>query len=378
MNIFHGVASIDVANGGPSKSVSDLAICQVKQGAQVTIFTNLSSEPYLLESPLQNLTLFFTRKKNLKKDLNSILDFQNHEFCHIHGIWQNLVHQVVCHAKVKKIPYIIAPRGMLEPWALSNGKWKKKIAMTLFQRNDLDGSSCIHTTAKMEAENVRGLGFKNPIAVIPNGINLSDYPLKKQDGNNSDKRTLLFLSRIHPKKGIEILLEAWQLIDRKLRQNWQIEIAGNGESRYIASLQNLINDKKLLNVNIVGPYYGNAKIDAYHRASVFVLPTYSENFGVVIAEALACGVPVITTNGAPWKEINTCDAGFWIDIGVKPLVKALTEVMSLSESELLQMGCNGRKLVENNYSIESVTNKLNQLYRWILEEKEKPEFVYTK
>ncbi len=120
------------------------------------------------------------------------------------------------------------------------------------------------------------------------------------------QKTLLFLSRIHHKKGIELLLEAWQRIGKQLRSNWKINIAGNGESNYINNINQLITKKNLVGeIEIIGPKFGEDKIRTYRQADLFVLPTYSENFGIVVAEALAYGIPVITTKGTPWEELNT-------------------------------------------------------------------------
>jgi len=129
-------------------------------------------------------------------------------------------------------------------------------------------------------------------------------------------------------------------------------------------------------IRIIGPQFGESKLATYHRADLFVLPTYSENFGIVVAEALSCGIPVITTKGTPWEELNSCNAGWWIELGVEPFVEALKQSMQLSDEERQVMGQNGRSLVEEKYSIESVAAKMIRLYTWILKGGEKPEFVY--
>lgn len=375
MFILHTISSIDLSAGGPSKSVSDLSCHLAQRGLEINIIANESPNPYLKISPIENLNLNFVNNHSFKQALKNIFSKKKIDLLHGHGLWQMPIHQMALLARRNNIPYIISPRGMLEPWALNAKKWKKKLALWLYQKKDLAQAACIHATGQMEADQILRLGFKNHIAIIPNGINLSEFPLWEQKQENS-KRTILFLSRIHPKKGIELLIEAWQQIDINLRQNWQIEIAGNGAKSYIASLQKLIDTKGLANeISIIGPQFGEAKLAAYNRANIFVLPTHSENFGIVVAEALACGVPVITTKGTPWEELNTCNAGWWIDIGVDPLVNALKQAIQLSDTERQLMGQNGRKLVEENYSIESVAQKMSQLYEWILKGGEKPEFV---
>jgi glycosyltransferase involved in cell wall biosynthesis len=377
MTIIHVINSLDFDNGGPSKSVSDLATYQSSLGKNVVILSLNSPNPFFKEDiHYFNLKIVFLKSIFLKNALASFLNNKEATIFHGHGIWQWLVHNLSVNARIRKIPYVISPRGMLEPWALNAGKWKKKLAMALYQRSDLAKATCIHATAQMEADNIRKLGFTNPIAIIPNGIVLSEYPIREDFKNKSDK-TLLFLSRIHPKKGIEILIEAWSLIDKRKRDGWKVEIAGNGEDRYLQSLLKLIQDRGLESVmSIIGPQFGESKLEAYHRADLFVLPTYSENFGIVVAEALACGVPVITTKGAPWEELNTHKAGWWIDIGVHPLAEALEKAMSLQDHERSVMGLNGRKLIEEKYSIEAVATKMIFLYQWILGQGEKPDFVY--
>lgn len=380
MKILHCITDLNLSSGGPSLSVWSLVagLRELQIDAEIVTFQSKQHKDELIGegSFLNTIPSPLFRRFGYSASFNNFLQTTSHEIFHGHSLWQYPVHAMAKTGRKKNLPYIIAPRGTLEPWSLKVGKWKKKLALALYQRNDLAKAACIHATAQKEAENIRKLGFKNPIAIIPNGINISEFPVKPAM-IKKEKQTILFLSRLHPKKGIENLIEAWNQTKRSLRQNWQIEIAGNGEQNYIASLQKLIETKGLQEeIKIIGPQYGDAKLKAYHRADMFVLPTYGENFGNVVIEALACGVPVITTKGTPWEELNTRNAGWWIDIGVQSLVKALDEALHLPEEQRIQMGQNGRKLVEEKYSIEAVAAQMIQLYKWILSEGDKPEFVY--
>jgi glycosyltransferase involved in cell wall biosynthesis len=382
MKILHCIPNLNLSSGGPSLSVWSLVTGLRRLNIDVDIVTYESQDgnDKMIGEGLFVKTIPSPRFRRFGYSayLNNFLQNTSHEIFHGNGLWQYPVHATAKAARKKNKPYIISPHGMLEPWSLNAGKWKKKLALFLYQRNDLAKAACIHATASMEAENIRKLGFKNPIAVIPNGIDISEYSLKPET-IKKEKNTILFLSRIHPKKGIENLIEAWNQTKKSLRQNWQIEIAGNGEQKYIASLQKLIETKGLQEeIKIIGPQYGSAKLKAYHQADLFMLPTYSENFGMVVTEALSCGVPVITTKGTPWEELNTYNAGWWIDIGVQPLVEVLQKALCLSEEQRQQMGQNGRKLVEEKYSIEAVAAQMIQLYKWILNGGEKPQFVYAK
>jgi len=260
-------------------------------------------------------------------------------------------------AQQKKIPYIITPRGMLEPWILARNPWKKKIALFLYQKKTIKRASYLHVTSQMEAENIKKMGFNNPIRIIPNGIDLNET---KQIKTYYGTKKMVFLSRIHPKKGIELLLEAWQNCNT---EGWTLEIAGNGEVAYSESLNQTA--KHLENVRFVGPQYGEAKWNFLRSADVLVLPTHSENFGMAVAEALAVGVPVITTHGTPWEDLETYECGWWIQLSVSNLQRALLKAMQTPAHELELMGANGRKLIENKYDIKEVAKKIKELYQII-------------
>ncbi|MDQ1148137.1 glycosyltransferase involved in cell wall biosynthesis [Sphingobacterium zeae] len=380
MKVIHTISSIDQSTGGPARS-STVLIKKLIENENIDVidlFTLKSDDPIITNFDSQKSHIHFCKPRFLKmsKDLESGLKRTTTDLFHGHGIWDFPVSQMAKVARRLNVPYIISIRGMLEPWSLKQSYLKKRLAMLLYQHNDLKNATCLHATAKMEAKSIRLLGYKNPIAIIPNGIDLSQYPIKDWKEQKKEKRKILFLSRIHPKKGIEYLIEAWKKLDSEIKSNWEIEIVGNGESEYIAFLNNLIKSNYLeKSIKILGPKFGPDKIETYHQSDLFVLPTFSENFGIVIAEALACGLPVITTNGTPWEDINEYCAGEWIEIGVNPLVASLKEMMQKNDLELSAMGSNGRKLIEDKYSIDSVANSFFELYSWILSNDKKPDFV---
>lgn len=375
--IIHCISSIDVSYGGPARSMPSICIAMKKNGVECLVVTKESKNPNSQKLLENGIPVIYKKEESYFSSTNFLdgLDISN-SIVHIQNIWDMSLHKVANFCKKNRIPYLISPRGMLEPWALRQKYLKKKLALSLYQKIDLENSSCVHATAESEMLHIRDLGIKAPIAIIPNGINVSSYPLKDYKFTQEKKR-LLFLSRIHPKKGIDLLFEAWSLIPTGVKADWELVIAGEGDSSYsIEDLNNLIKERYgSLNVSIIGPQYGEQKLLCYHSANVFVLPTYSENFGMVIAEAMCCGVPVITTKGTPWREIEEKKLGWYIDLSVENLKNALEDAMNKSNSELEDMGRRSREHILENYSIDAVASKYKDLYSWINGEIEKPNFV---
>jgi glycosyltransferase involved in cell wall biosynthesis len=371
------ISSIDKNAGGTSTFV-ELTLNELSKFAEVSLLTLGSDNPINLD---RNISINFCNKSfpyimSFSKELKKLLKKSYFDIYHGNGIWEYPIHMMVQQAIKNKKPYIISPHGMLEPWALSHKNIKKKTALTLYQYNDLKRANCIHALSQTELKNIRKLKLYNPIAVISNGINT--LKLKPNLYNkNTDKKNILFLSRIHKIKGLDNLINAWNIIPSDLRKNWNLRIIGTGEMNYLKTIQRLIDSLNLgKEIKLVGSKFDQEKIFEFQNSELFVLPSYSEGFPIAVLEALACGLPVITTKGTPWEELITYNAGWWIDIGIEPLATALTEAMSLNDEERITMGLNGRKLVEEKYSIDSVAQKIVQLYEWILGKREKPEFVY--
>lgn len=367
------LSNIDQTKGGPSRSVPLLVKGLAEQGVDVTLMVIESNDMnlHVLDGTTAKVHLLPAGYK--LQDLESFIQREKFDVIHGQFIWEPLFHQVRVIADKYHIPFMLTPRGALEPWSLQQKKWKKKIARWLYQDKDLRRCACIYTTADMEAMHVRDLGFKNPISVIPNGIETAGYPCRKDP--SFVKKQVLFLSRIHPKKGIEVLLEAWKRII-ETHPGWSLLIVGNGEEEYIQSLEEKVKELSLSEtVRISQPVFGAEKIALYQRSSLFVLPSYSENFGMVIAEALSCGVPVITTDNTPWELLNETKTGWCISLSEDNLVKTLEEALSMDADKLYQMGQKGSKEVYERFDYHSVAKKNVELYSWILEGGTPPSFV---
>ena len=374
MKILTFISSLDINSGGPSRSVPMLVKGLVEFGVDVTLMTIRSKNMnvHALEGTTARLKVLepsFTRK-----EITRYLKDEKFHLIQIQSMWDWPYHKVMVEARKLGIPYIVTPRGMLEPWSLSQKKWKKKLAWWLYQRNDVQKSVCVFTTAKMEAEHVTNLGITTCKAVIPNGIETDSYPCKTSV--DVVKKQVLFLSRVHVKKGIEVLFEAWKQIHPDY-EDWQLLVIGNGEAEYIHSLENRVECLGLKeSIKILPPVFGNDKIQIYQESALFCLPSYSENFGMAIAEAMSCGTPVITTTNCPWNILNDTKTGWCIDLNVDNLERALREALSMNPTELYDMGQKASKLIYENFDYRNVTRKTLKLYEWLLNGGEKLEFVY--
>lgn len=358
MKVIHYIESIDKTAGGTTEYMRLLSNA-LKSNIDLVVATGLSASPIEIEGiKIQFFDNKILRWFSLLNEFRSFLEKENPDIVHVNGIWtpQNWGFQKV--AQELGIKVVLSPHGMLEPWILAHNPWKKKIGLFLYQSKAIRRADHIHVTALMEKETIRNLGYKNELTIIHNGIDLREIKKKKEFYGS---KKVIFLSRIHPKKGIELLLEAWRATNT---QGWSLEIAGNGDANYIKILTQSAND--ISNVHFVGAKYGEEKWDFLRSADIMVLPTHSENFGIVVAEALAIGVPVITTKGTPWEDLNIHNCGWWIDLSVSSLSSTLKTVFSKDTLELKELGGNGMKLIEDKYNINKIGIDIKKLYEKIL------------
>ncbi len=358
MRVVHIISDISRKSGGPARSSQGLVVALNQAGVDAWLVTcTCGEEPWVegltqFRAPTNPGWIAFwrfikTTLQELKPDL-----------VHIHNLWSPKLHLCVAVARSLKIPYVIAPRGTLEPWSLEQKKWKKRIGMWLYQKWDLKRAVALHATAESEANRFRALGFTQPIILSPNGVLVPDVLPEEQ--KSDEIKTALFLSRLHPGKGLMTLAEAWG----KVRpQGWRMRVVGFDNYGERPRVEKRLEELGITDWIFEGAMNDEEKWHAYRDANLFIHPSVSENFGISIAEALYAGLPVITTRGTPWKELETYRCGWWIDIGVEPLAEALKEAMGLSDEERQAMGSRGHQLIEEKYTWPAIGRKMAEAYR---------------
>jgi glycosyltransferase involved in cell wall biosynthesis len=293
---------------------------------------------------------------------------------HTHGLWMmpNLYPAKV--ADPRRTPLVLSPRGMMDRWAWRHHRWRKRVMWWVGQAGAVRAAACFHATAPCEAECVRDLGIRAPIAVIPNGVDIPDPALAPE--HPSTARTLLFLARVHEKKGVDILVRSWRNVQDRF-PDWRVLIVGPDNGGYSLQMRDLAARIGVRRLHFKGKIPQAAKSACFASSELYVLPTHAENWGVSIAEALAHGVPAIVGRGAPWSGLEKRGCGWWIDNSVDALTATLETALALSPRELSARGALGRQWVEEEFTWRSVAQTMRQVYLWLLDRGPKPPCVET-
>lgn len=289
---------------------------------------------------------------------------------HNHSLWMMTNTYATKAVRGTSCKLVVSPRGTLSKTAMARTGMLKALLKPLMFTPVVKSADAFHATSMQEYLDIRAMGFTQPVAVLPNGVDVPEL----QNNTSSGNRQLLYLGRIHPIKGIDFLLRAWQAIQADF-PSWQLVLAGPGEAEYVEELKKLAVSLKLERYEFTGPLYGEEKLQAYRNAELYVLPTHSENFGMTVAEALAAGTPAIVSKGAPWEAIENAGAGWWVDIGTEPLIAALSKALAKSPEELIILGGKGRDWMIRDFSWNVIGKNMLEFYRWLCEGGKVPDFV---
>lgn len=310
------------------------------------------------------------RRVGYSPDLRPGLAAAQLDLLHLHGIWQ--FSSVATSWWGKGRPTIVSPRGMLDDWALANSAFVKRLAWLMFERSNMSNASCLHALCEEEYQAFRALGLDNPIAVVPNGVKIeSTLSVSKKN----QRSTMLFLGRLHPKKGLDELLEGWSLCGAP-NSNWKLKIAGHGDSKYEAHLMNLTESFGLgKSVEFLGPVYGEQKALELRQADAFVLPSFSEGLPMAVLEAWSYSLPVLMTDECNLKVGFSNDAAVRISNEPHELGEQLQRFFDLDWQRREKIGANGYKLARDQFSWDGLARQMNAVYQWLLGKSEKPECV---
>ena len=307
--------------------------------------------------------------KEFKSNLKKIV--KDGDIIHNHGLWRMPNIYPLFAKENNDIKIIVSPRGSLSKDALNISKYKKYFFKKICGQDKLlRGCDGFHATSIKEKDEIRTLEYKQPIAVIPNGI---DIPSSYKENFNKEKTKFLYLGRIHPIKGLDLLIKAWKKVDDK---NISLDICGYYEDlKYYKSLKMLTKKLNIKNITFSKEVVGEEKKQKFIENDILILPSKSENFGLVIAEAMSYGLPVIVSENTPWEFIEEKKCGWIVKLNEKSIISTIEFAKNLNLSTLKEMGKNGRLLIKDRYGWNKVTTQYSEYYKWINTGGKIPKFV---
>lgn len=286
------------------------------------------------------------------------------DLVHQHGIWQFPSVQVSKWRKTTGLPVMISPRGMLDPWALAHSGWKKKLTGALYENANLSGASCLHALNASEAAAMRAFGLANPIAVIPNGADLDRPGDHARPKDWPQGKVLLFIGRIHPKKGLAELVRGFAKAEL---HGWSMVVAGWDDGGHLEPLRQQIAALGLAGrIHLPGPLYGDDKQAALRHADGFVLPSFSEGLPMSVLEAWSASLPVLMTDECNLPEGFAQGAAIRITQNPDEIADVLTaQLAAASDEHLREIGARGRALVEQRFGWPQIARDHVEVYRWM-------------
>lgn len=370
MHLAHVVPHVGAEAAGPSYSVPRLCEAQAALGHAVSLLTLEAGRSLAGVAVEVSSSVRVARGYGISPALHRAVGRAARvvEVVHNHSLWEmaNISPGLVVPGK--RALLVTSPRGTLSAWALERSAGRKRLMRPL-QWPVLTRAGLLHATSVEELADIRRLGFRAPVAVIPNGI---DMPGDVPPAAIGPLRVLLFLGRLHPVKGIDRLLAAWERLAPR-HPDWSLRLAGPGEPDHVAAVERRA--ASLPRVTLSGPVYGADKSAAYRSASLFVLPSHSENFGMAVAEALAHGLPAVVGKGAPWSGLVAEQAGWWVENDVETLTATLDSAMAKAPEALAAMGARGRAWMARDFGWAGIAERMVAAYRYARGEAPQPDWV---
>jgi glycosyltransferase involved in cell wall biosynthesis len=307
-------------------------------------------------------------------DYRSFLSDEPFDLVHQHGIWTMVGREVTRFSASSRTRYLVSMHGMVEPWALKNGRWKKRIAWLAYQKENLERATALLVNSEREAQCLRDLGIRTPVVVVPNGTD----KVVRGDGQPAfrpsiptERKVVLFLGRLHPKKGLHELVRGFAEARRRdaaVAQTWSLVIAGWDDGGHEQALRDLCQELGLMEPQlcITGPVFGATKNATLCEASAFVLPSFGEGMPVAALEAMSAGLPVLLSAECNLSEAFRSGAGICIEPSASGVASGVLELSRLSGSERTTMGQKGQALVAERYTWPRIGAQVRHVYEWCL------------
>ena len=309
--------------------------------------------------------------------LTGALQSEAADVLHLHGLWMYPSAAAQAWSRHTGRPVVISPHGMLDSWAVRNSRWKKRLVGALYEHRNLRNAACLHALCEAEAEGIRSYGLGNPICVIPNGV---DLPAYSDDAGPpwtgaipTDANVLLYLGRLHPKKNLQALVDAWHgAASFPGAEYWWLVIAGWDQAGYKQHLRRRVDELAVPRVWFAGPQFKEAKTATFRHAAAFVLPSLSEGLPMTVLEAWSYGLPVLMTPECNLPRGFEAGAALRIGSDTGSLVEGLRALFAENAAGREEIGRRGRALVESDYSWPRVAEQMIKVYRWVLGEGPRP------
>lgn len=375
MKVLHVVPSLLRRGGGPSESVPMTAMAQAKAGIEVAIaFLDGSEEVSLKTLEAERAGVRLVRipgASNLINPIGFSLSMvrrfgnvaKDFDVIHTHGQWMFPVWWAAYVSRKLGKRLVMMPRGSFAPVRLREHGWKKRFVGWI-DRHYANVADGVWATAQSEAEEIKAFAKHARIEVFPIGLDVSSYAVAET--RPKGEKILLYMSRISPIKGLDMLAEAWARCGSGM--GWKLVVAGPDDRGYAGEIKNVFARKcKSGSYEFRGPAYGEEKIALLSQADAFILPTRNENWGIAIAEAMASALPVVCTKGAPWRCLETERAGWWTDASEEGIEHALKKLFATSHEERLAMGVRARRWAERNLDWSAIGQTMKQSYERICE-----------